>query len=393
MAGCGGKMTDKNRKMTAGPVYDAVVYDKKLWEPPEYEVDEALSFPDGIKGIWYTTYCNGRETKAFAYLGIPENCGRKKLPGILLIHGGGGTAYHEWAKQWTARGYVALAPDFEGHVPLKTATMLSPPKERYTKSGYLSYSNKNYGDAAGPIRETWMYYATATAIAGNSLLHSLDVTDKYKIGVCGVSWGGIITSVISGYDDRFAFSIPIYCTLNIAGTGGFLSGFYKDNPAALIWDGDGGLSQRETPVLILAANTDSVNSSSALSNSITYAHCKNARLLLIDNFEHGHHAAACLPQAYLFADSIVRGGRRFLRVVKEPTASDPSVVCDADRLEDCTLWYTEDDPAGQSALWRPAKCRIDNNSAAATVPEEARYFYFLADDGYSETCSGIVKMK
>lgn len=109
---------------------------------------------------------------------------------------------------WVNRGYVALAPDLEGHVPLESGRMSSAPAELYERSAYPAPQNKNYGDAALPLDETWMYYAASTAILGNSLLHSLDMVDRYKIGVCGVSWGGVVTSVVSGYDDRFAFPFP-----------------------------------------------------------------------------------------------------------------------------------------------------------------------------------------
>ena len=43
--------------------------------------------------------------------------GRGPLPAMVLVHGGGGKAFREWAELWAERGYVALAMDLAGHGP------------------------------------------------------------------------------------------------------------------------------------------------------------------------------------------------------------------------------------------------------------------------------------
>ena len=40
--------------------------------------------------------------------------GRVKTPGIVLVHGGGGTAFANWAQLWAKRGYAAIAMDLAG---------------------------------------------------------------------------------------------------------------------------------------------------------------------------------------------------------------------------------------------------------------------------------------
>lgn len=298
--------------MTNAPVYDGVAFSERLWTAPAYEADAERDRSEEIRAIWYTAYYKGEETKAFAYLGIPAGASAENpAPAVLLLHGGAGTAYYEWVEMWVNRGYVALAPDLEGHVPLESGRMSSAPAELYERSAYPAPQNKNYGDAALPLDETWMYYAASTAILGNSLLHSLDMVDRYKIGVCGVSWGGVVTSVVSGYDDRFAFSIPIYCSLNVGEEKGILGDAYRANPAALVWDDDRGLAARETPMLFYIANTDSVSACSASSVSETYEHCKNARMLIVDGLLHSQYHAATAVEPYFFADSIVKTAPRF----------------------------------------------------------------------------------
>lgn len=66
-----------------------------------------------FEGIPY----RGNKTRVFAYVGIPEVVNGNKLPGIVLVHGGGGTAFADWVEIWNNRGYAAIAMDLEGHVP------------------------------------------------------------------------------------------------------------------------------------------------------------------------------------------------------------------------------------------------------------------------------------
>ena len=50
----------------------------------------------------------GKPTRVFAYYARPAEV-KGKLPTMVLVHGGGGRAFKEWAELWAARGYAALA--------------------------------------------------------------------------------------------------------------------------------------------------------------------------------------------------------------------------------------------------------------------------------------------
>ena len=57
-----------------------------------------------------------RPTRIFAYLARPATTAGR-LPAMVLVHGGGGTAFKEWAELWAKRCYVALAMDLAGRGP------------------------------------------------------------------------------------------------------------------------------------------------------------------------------------------------------------------------------------------------------------------------------------
>ncbi len=387
--------------MTNHAVYDGVALPDSLWETPESYRDEQNDRQDsGIKGsiqaMYYRSDYNGQESYAFAFLGIPEGVSAtNKAPAVLLVHGGGGTAYWQWVMQWVNRGYVALAMDLEGHVPKPEGTSDNIPADLYVSSQYTTPHNQNYGDASLPIEQTWMYYAVSTAIRGNSLLHSLDFVNKYQIGVCGVSWGGVITSIISGYDDRFAFSIPIYCSLNLSeNAGGNLSSYYKNHPAAKVWDDDMGLSRVNTPILFLAMNNDPNSTPNSI--SLTAESCKNATIALVRNWAHSHSHAFGRAEPYSFADSVVKGGDGMVKVLTNPTGETGSVkISIPDGLQvKAYIAFTGDDMKSLPDFGH-IRLPIDNGNVAYEITEEMKeecdgavsWYYLWFEDNYGRVIS------
>ena len=152
--GNGGDNTEETRVMTNHAVYDGVEFPDSLWTAPEYKRDEQNDRTDKkikgeIRAIYYRSDYNGEESYAFAFLGIPEGASEQnKAPAVLLVHGGGGTAYWQWVCEWVNRGYVALAMDLEGHVPLHSGTSDNMPADLYVKSEYTAPHNQNYGEQA-----------------------------------------------------------------------------------------------------------------------------------------------------------------------------------------------------------------------------------------------------
>src|ERR1043165_6727457 len=76
--------------------------------------------PSAMRAVLYEGPAwKGNPTRVFAWIGLPKTEGPGKVPGMVLVHGGGGTAFADWAKLWTDRGYAAIAMDLCGCRPLK----------------------------------------------------------------------------------------------------------------------------------------------------------------------------------------------------------------------------------------------------------------------------------
>ena len=60
--------------------------------------------------------CRGKPTRVFCYYGVPKHKPGEKVPGMVLVHGGAGSAFYRWVKFWNDRGYAAISMDTCGCV-------------------------------------------------------------------------------------------------------------------------------------------------------------------------------------------------------------------------------------------------------------------------------------
>jgi hypothetical protein len=152
-------------------------------------------------------------------------------------------------EQWVKRGYAAISIAVEGQTDEKTKPELvregeeldggakedfnDPLMEEVSKtldgSGNNNPHNKNpppwvqhshpgprrpgvsFGDFDEAMENQWMYHCVADTILVNSLMRSFSgKVDPLRIGLTGISWGGVITATVAGLDSRFSHIIPIY---------------------------------------------------------------------------------------------------------------------------------------------------------------------------------------
>jgi dienelactone hydrolase len=167
----------------------------------------------------------GHDTEVFAFYASPITVGDakpgKKFPGVVLIHGGGGTAFADWVHLWTKRGYAAIAMDLNGSRP--------PDPEFDPKTG-MAIGNGHRGERkrlpnGGPphghpekfdcintpdTSDDWPFHAAASVMRAHTLLRSFPEVDAEHTAVTGISWGGYTTCLVASLDDRFKAAVPVY---------------------------------------------------------------------------------------------------------------------------------------------------------------------------------------
>jgi cephalosporin-C deacetylase-like acetyl esterase len=285
--------------------------------PKTYDADGFK--PDGtVHAIFYDALpWKGKPTRVFAWIGLPaQRTG--KVPGIVVVHGGGGTAYKEWVQKWNAQGFAAISIAVEGQTDVdeKKEAKGRPVWARHAFSGPAR--DGTFADTKLPLKEQWMYHALADTMLANSLLRSLPEVDATKIGVMGISWGGVITSTIIGLDERFAFGIPTYGCGHLFDAENHWGKALHDNEGyKQVWDGMNYAERVKMPVLWLSWPQDAHFPLGCQAEH--YRQTPGPRMIsLVTKMGHSHPAGWNPPDSYAFAKSIVETGK--------PWGSSPSAT-------------------------------------------------------------------
>ncbi|NMA07541.1 MAG: hypothetical protein GX929_00320 [Clostridiales bacterium] len=371
---------------------------------PQFSGIRALSY-DGIDR-------DGKPTLTFAYIGFPKTEPSEKVPGIVLIHGGGGHSYLPWVKMWNDRGYAAIAPDTVGYFPqapnagsLETDT--APYARVMLPDGYAdSPDNDHFSNTSAPLRDQWMTHAVAKTILANTLLRSFPCVDGGRVGLTGISWGGVISSIALTHDPRFAFAIPIYGSgyLNRALTN--FANMLKDPENIRNFRAEDRFDRVRMPILWLAWNDD--NNFTVTSNSLSYSatspYNPRTALALTDNMNHSHVAGWTPAISMVYADWIVRGGKGVVTFATQPTPE--CAVCRVRipagvRVLSTRLFYI-DAPMTYSAhskygysdtltfmdqVWQNVPARLENDRLSADIPDDAAGYYLeVTSDTDGKVC-------
>ena len=268
-----------------------------------------------LKAIYFDALnYTGATTRVYAYVGIPSGASAANpVPGVVLVHGGGGTAYSEWVIEWANRGYAAISIAVEGQTDVAATQEQKDAGEAV--GNWLKHAMAGparvgiYGDSAvDPITDQWMYHAVADTVLANSLLRSLPEVDASNVGLMGISWGGIITSTAIGIDNRFCFAVPtygcghLYDALNTYGDTLGNNDLYKE-----VWDPMVWMSNATMPTLWFSWPEDWHFPMDC--QAYTYHASPATRMVsLVPGMGHGHAAGWNRPESYDFADSVISNG-------------------------------------------------------------------------------------
>ena len=323
----------------------------------------------------------GRPTRVFAYLARPDKA-EGKLPALVLVHGGGGTAFKEWAELWAGRGYVALAMDLAGQGPdRKHLPDGGPPQDDDTK----------FADV--PARDAWTYHAVAAVIRGISLLSSRPDVDRERLGITGISWGGYLTCIVAGLDDRLKVAVPVYGCGFLHEDSFWLPVFPKmaeDRRRLWVEDFDPSryLPRARMPVLFVNGTNDFAYPLDSYQKS--YRLVKDRALCVTVKMPHGHRQGWAPVEIGLFVDQHLRGGKPLPRV--------GAVRRDGNRVEvtfraevpvtGAALHFTTDTGPWKERRWQTREVEVEATTARADLPEARPLVYFLTlTDGRKATVS------
>lgn len=330
---------------------------------------------------------SGRKTEVFAFYASPQTLdlpnAPAQSPAIVLIHGGGGTAFSDWVWMWAQRGYAAIAMDLSGR---------QPPPPRYAADGkkITDYGHKReqrkrlqnagldhtriekFDSIGGSPDDDWPYHAVASVIRAHSLIRSFEEVDPNRTAVTGISWGGYTTCLVASLDDRFKAAVPVY------GCGFLHEGESVQKPAidALgerrkawveAYDPSSHLAKCSTPILWVNGTHDVHYVLDSYAKS--YALPNGPKTLRIEpQMGHSHPAGWNPKEIGIFVDSILKDGVS-LPVLGSLEMSATGLVSASvqsqTQITNAQLHYTSEGGRRSKRTWQSLPVTIESNRLIA----------------------------
>jgi dienelactone hydrolase len=345
---------------------------------------------------------NGHDTEVFAFYASPVTLGEAKpsenFPGVVLIHGGGGTAFAEWAWLWAKRGYAAIAMDLSGSqpidplydsqgTPILNQAAKPETRKRLPNGGPNHGHPEKFDSIGGDFSDDWPYHAAASVIRAHSLLRSFPEVIVERTAVTGISWGGYTTCLVASLDDRFKAAVPVYgCGFLYEGESVQKPSIDKLDDRRDLWiksyDPSSLLVHCRVPILFVNGTNDIHYPLDSYQKSFDVV--PGFKQLRIEvQMRHGHPPGWSPQEIGLFIDSYCRNGKP-LPVPTKITIEDNQIrlaYTSVIPLKSAQLHYTSDDGLRSKRQWKSLPAEMNAESIVAQKPpaEANTWFVSLTD--------------
>jgi hypothetical protein len=258
-----------------------------------------------------------------------------------------------------------------------------PDKKRLADGGPDQGDDVKFGAIDQPPQDQWTYQAVADAILAHSLLRSLKEVDAGRTAVTGISWGGYLTCIVAGLDNRFKAAVPVYGCGFLHENSVWLPQFEKMTPQqrgkwVQLWDPSRYVGSAAMPVFFLDGTNDFAYPLDSYAK--TYGLVKGQRNLRITvNMPHSHKDGWTPAEIGLFVDEHLRGGKP-LPVILRPGKIGDEVrvpVRAKTKVISAALHYTTDPGPINKRQWQTVAGQADGSQITAKAPPAEATIWFL----------------
>jgi dienelactone hydrolase len=368
-----------------------------LWDLAALGQKPAVTWLDEASPIRSLRYesvpYDGHPTQVFAYYSDPDALRQRppsgtKYPGVILVHGGGGKAFAEWVRLWAEAGYAALAMDLAGVDGAgKPVPQPGPDQTDYFRFDRL---------AEGSPANTWPYHAVASVIRAHSLLLHLPAVDPGRTALTGISWGGYLTCVVAGLDDRFKAAAPVYgcgyfdqCPRIFEGAERLSA--EKQAEWLRLFDASVYVGRAKMPLLFVNGNGDPFFPVEPYQRTLALLPEARRTVLLEPDLEHGHEAGWEPTEIRLFFEQILNGSTSFPALARpQAMLAEASVGYTAPgSLRSAQFYYSTDSTsANENRTWQHVSVPVTANRLRVPLPTGGvRYGFFVVTDSRGASVS------
>ena len=361
--------------MTQSPA----VWDMQALSVAPRVVETAPCDCEGVRAVYFEGLpWKGNPSRVFAYYGIPKSGADGRVPGMVLVHGGGGSAFIPWVQLWMSRGYAAIAMDTCGCT---------------SGGGYTNHPRHAHGGPAGwggfdqldeLVEDQWTCHAVADVILAHSLLRSFPEVDPDRIGLTGISWGGYLTCIAAGIDNRFGFAAPVYGCGFLGDNSVWLSEFQKMGSDRArrwlaLWDPAVYLPQVRSPMLWVSGTNDFAYPMDSWQKSYRLAPVARTLCLRV-RMPHGHGGPGeNPPEIHAMAEELFQSAVPLPRITGSGCAGRRIRITFESRVPivQAELNYTIESGPWAQRNWetQPATVHVEEGRVTAVLPENATVGY------------------
>jgi dienelactone hydrolase len=370
----------------------AIPMEHLIWDVEKLSLAPEVEWKDKSNKVHSLLYksvdYDGHPTQVFAYYSNPDllmgnTNSKRKFPGVVLIHGGGGTAFKVWVEKWAAEGYAAIAMDLSGNGPDgRKLAMAGPDQSHEIKFDKIATSH---------VKDVWTYHAVASAILSHSLLLSFPEVDANRTGVNGISWGGYLTCIVGSVDSRFKAAVPVYGCGYYDESDVFkvsLAQLSAENRAKWLryFDPSVYLPFAQSKFLFLNGNRDRFYNVEPYKKTYDLVSTEQRKVLLLPDMKHSHEWGWEPHEIRYFFESILKqtaplsGIRNVVQNEREISATYETPV---------SIWYADfyysNDvtSSNENRQWIKQSVKIDRekNTLSTSTPENGfKYGFFHMKD-------------
>ena len=358
---------------------------EQLKQPPTFrDAPFEDSQAEGLRAILVMGYGTGEEKENFnapqpkplsakkkavffAYLGFPSTpVPEGGFPGIVLIHGGGGTAYPEFTRHWINRGYAVIALDWYNQRPIP---------EKSDKG----WSVKQREPLQGGKRQDHV-----SNIANMVLCHSLLLAQKNvnpaKTAFVGLSWGSWYGAIVAAIDPRFKGGVEIYCG-DVSSRKNLVNGrFHQSAKVPLYWVA--GTNDQNVTLETLKTGFEICPTRVNQSLVIRLPH-SHVGFLFESCQRMAAHFTQGTPGLPKLGELTIQGDAVSASILEQGKGIQYAVLCYTDSTEKVT----------HKREWKSSPAEIKNGRVTATLPPGAHQFFLSAYDEksrYNDLCGSTL---
>ena len=320
----------------------------------------------------------GNATRVFAYYASPKTLGQSvdnNVPGIVLVHGGGGTAFDNWAMLWAKRGYAAIAMDLAG---------CGEERKRLPDGGPDQSHTEKFSAIDEPLENQWAYHAVANVVRGHSLLRSLDGVDVDRTALTGISWGGYLTCIVAGLDDRFKVAMPVYGCGFLRENSVWKSGEFgkmtmlQSDKWHRLWDPSSYIGYAKMPLMFLNGTNDFAYPMDSYAKTCALVRSKKNYSIQL-NMKHGH--IFDFPEFFIFVDQYILNGTPMPEVARPVVKKNKvsALVKSETKLIEAKLYYTSDPhEQNRTRMWKTVDLALNGNLIHGDAPPNNVKVWYVA---------------